>query len=72
VKPLLLSGPASPVVVHEVDLAAYDGLNSLPAAGGIQLHGAVHHAVIGEREGRLAEGRRSLGQLLDLARSVQQ
>src|SRR5205807_519649 len=43
------------VVLDEVHLAADDRPDPLPSAGREQLHGAVHHAVIGEPQRRLAE-----------------
>ena len=42
------------------------------ATGLVELDRAVHHAVIGEPEGRLLELRGALGERLDLARAVEQ
>ncbi len=64
-------GPAR-VVLDDVRLAPEDRLDVVLAAGGEKLHGAVHHAVIGQRQRRLSERRGPLGQLLDLARPVEQ
>src|SRR5207302_10360348 len=43
------------MVVDEIDLAADDGLDPMAAAGLVELHGSVHHPVIGEAEGGLVE-----------------
>ena len=45
------------VVVDEVDLAADDRLDAVLLGRLVELDGAVHHAVVGEPERRLAEGR---------------
>ena len=60
------------VVVDEVDLTADDRLDAVLGAGLVKLDGAVHHAVIGQSERRLAELRGALRQRLDLARAVEQ
>ena len=68
-------GPARPtrrVVVDEVDLTADDRLDAVLVAGLVQLDGAVHDAVIGQSEGRLAELRGALGERFDLACAVEQ
>ncbi len=59
------------VVLDQVHLAADDRLDPLPPAGGEQLHGAVHHAVIGESQRRLAKRRGPGRQGVDFARAVQ-
>ena len=38
----------------------------------LELHCAVHHAMVGQPERRLLELRRPRGEVLDLARAVQQ
>ena len=63
---------AAGVVLDDVRLTAEDRLDAVLAAGREQLDGAVHHAVVGQPQGRLAERRRALGQLVDLARPVEQ
>ena len=60
------------VVVDEVDLAADDRLDAVLRAGLVELDGAVHHAVVGQAERRLAELRGALRERLDLARAVEQ
>ena len=60
------------MVVDEVDLTADDRLDAVLGAGLVQLDGAVHHAVVGEAEGRLVELRGARGERLDLARPVEQ
>jgi hypothetical protein len=60
------------VVVDEVDLAPEDRLDVVLAARLVELHGAVHHPVVGEPQRRLPELRRALGQVLDVARAVEQ
>ena len=60
------------VVVDEVDLAADDRLDAVLVARLVELDRAVHHAVIGEPQGRLVERRRALGERFDLARAVEQ
>jgi hypothetical protein len=59
-------------VLHQVGLHAEDRLQpSLPARA-VHLHGAVHHAVVGEADRGHAQLRRPGRHLVDLARSVQQ
>ena len=60
------------VVIDDVHLAALDRLDPVLAAGLVELHRAVHDAVIGQRQRRLTERRRALGQALDPGRPVQQ
>ena len=60
------------VVVHHVDLAAEDRLDVVLRACLVQLHHAVHDAVVGETEGRLVELGGSLCQILDPACAVEQ
>ena len=60
------------MVVHEVDLAADDRLDAVLGARLVQLHRAVHHAVVGETEGGLLELRGALGERVDLAGAVEQ
>jgi hypothetical protein len=60
------------VVVDQVDLAAEDRLYVVLAARLVELDGAVHHPVVGEPQRRLAELRRALGEVLDVARAVEQ
>ena len=67
-----LGASAGVTVVDEVDLAAHDRLDPVLLAGLEELDGAVHDAVIGQSEGRLAEGRGALGEGVDLARAVEQ
>ena len=50
------------VIVDEVDLAAEDRLDPVLAAGLVELDRAVHHAVVGEPEGGLAELGGALGE----------
>ena len=68
-------GPARPagrVIVDEVDLTADDRLDAVLCARLVELDGAVHHAVVGQAEGRLAELGGARGQGVDLARAVEQ
>ena len=67
-----LSGRAAGVVLNDVRLAAEDRLDVVLAASRDQLHGAVHHPVVGQGERRLVERRRPRGQRLDLAGPVEQ
>ena len=60
------------VVVDQVDLTADDRLDAVLRARLVELDRAVHHAVVGEAEGRLTELRRALGQRVDLAGAVEQ
>ena len=60
------------MVVDEVDLAADDRLDAVLRARLVQLDGAVHHAVVGQRQGRLVERRGALRERVDLARAVEQ
>ena len=63
---------ADRAVVDEVRLEAEDRLDVVLLAGLEQLDRAVHHAVVGEAERRLAELGRAGGELVDLARAVEQ
>ena len=60
------------MVVDEVDLTADDRLDAVLGAGLVELDRAVHHAVVGQAERRLAELRRARRQRVDLARAVEQ
>ena len=62
----------APAVVDVVRLQADDRLDAVLLRGLVELHGAVHHAVIGQPQGGLPEVRGPLCELVDLARSVQQ
>jgi hypothetical protein len=63
---------ATLVVVDEVGLETHERLDVVLLAGLVELDSAVHHPVIGEREGRLTEARGTLGEPVDLAGAVQQ
>ena len=63
---------ADRAVVDVVRLEAQDRLHAVLLAGLEQLHGAVHDAVVGQAEGRLPVLGRTGGELLDLARAVEQ
>ena len=67
-----LGAPRGGVVVDQVDLAADDRLDVMRFAGLVELDGAVHHAVVGQAQCRLAELGGPLGQRLDLAGSIEQ
>ena len=67
-----MRGRAACVVVDEVDLAAHDRLDAVLAGGLVELDRAVHDAVVGQAEGRLAEVGGALGERVDLARAVEQ
>jgi hypothetical protein len=60
------------VVVDEIHLAADDRLDPRLARSLVELDRAVHHAVVGQRERRLAESGRTLDQACDLRRTVEQ
>jgi len=60
------------VVVDVVDLAADDRLDPVLLGRLVELDGAVHHTMVGQRERRLPEGRGALGERVDLARPVEQ
>src|SRR5581483_5106601 len=60
------------VVIDQVHLTADDGLYAVLAACRVELDGAVHDAVIGERERGLPECCRPLRKLIDFARPVEQ
>jgi hypothetical protein len=60
------------VIVHEIDLAADDWLDAVLGTCLVELHRAVHHAVIGEAKGGLLELRGALGEGVDLAGAVEQ
>ncbi len=59
-------------VVDEVGLEAEQRLDTVLLGRLVELDGAVHDAVIGQAEGRLAEGGGALGELADVARAVEQ
>ena len=59
-------------VVDEVGLEPHDRLDAVLPGGLVELDRPVHHPVVGEPERRLAEARRTLGELVDLARAVEQ
>ena len=63
---------ADRAVVDEVRLEPEDRLDAVLLARLEQLDRAVHHAVVGEPERRLAELRGAGGELVDLARAVEQ
>ena len=52
--------------------AADDGLDPLGAAGLVKGDGAVHHTVVGERDGALPQLLDALGQLVRAAGAVEQ
>ena len=56
----------------DVHLAADDGLDALGLAGAVEVHGAVHDAVVCDGTGRLAHGLHDAGQVPDAAGAVQQ
>ncbi len=56
----------------DVDLAADDGLDARGAAGLVEGHRPVHHAVVGDRQGTLPQFFGALRQLLDAAGAVEQ
>ena len=70
-EPLQTPRGAPRVVIDDVCLAPEDRLDPVLAAGGEQLHGAVHDAVVGQPERRLIEGRRARRKVVDLARPIQ-
>ena len=57
---------------RHIDLAADDGLDPLGPAGFIEGHGAVHHAVVGERHGALPQRLDAFGQGVCAAGAVQE
>ncbi len=59
------------VIVHKVDLAADDRLDAVLGARLVQLHRAVHHAVVGQSQGGLFELRGAGGERVDLAGAVE-
>ena len=59
-------------VVAEVRLEAEDRLDPVLLARLVELDGAVHHAVVGEPEGGLAEGGGALREAVDVAGAVEQ
>ena len=63
---------AGPALGGHVDLAADDGLDALGQAGPVEVHRAVHHAVVRDGAGALAHLLHDLGQLPDAAGAVQQ
>ena len=60
------------VARSDIDLAADDGLDPLGAAGLVKGDGAVHHTVVGERDGALPQLLDALGQLVRAAGAVEQ
>jgi hypothetical protein len=58
-------------VVDEVGLQADDRLDPVALAGLVVLHRAVHDAVVGEPQRRLAEGRSALGEGIDATGPVE-
>ena len=67
-----LTAPAGHFLAGEVDLAAENRLDAVTLGGLVHLDRAAHHAVVGERERRLAEGRGALGKGVDVACPVEQ
>jgi hypothetical protein len=67
-----LARPAGGVIVDQIDLTADDRLDAVLCACLVELDGAVHHAVVGQAERRLAELGGPRRQGVDLARAVQQ
>ncbi len=65
-------GGGGSVIVHEIYLAADDRLDAVLGTRLVELHRAVHHAVIGETECRLLELSGALGERVDLAGAVEQ
>src|SRR6185312_8248094 len=59
-------------VVDQVGLEAQNRLDSRLLAGLVELDRPVHHPVVGEPDGRLAEGRRPLHEGVDLRGAVEQ
>ena len=59
-------------VVDVVRLEAHDRLDAVLLRGLIELDRPIHHAVIGQPEGRLTEARGTLCKLVDLARTIEQ
>ena len=57
---------------RDVDLAADDGLYARGAAGLVERHRAVHHAVVGDGESRLSQRLGGPGELVYTARPVEQ
>ena len=55
-----------------IDLTADDGFDSLRLTGPVEIHRPVHHPVVGDGHGGLAQFLYALGQLLDAAGSIQQ
>ena len=55
-----------------VDLAADDGLHPGGLAGPVEVDNAVHHPVVGDGHGGLAQGLHPLDELFDAAGPVQQ
>jgi hypothetical protein len=68
----LVADGVGAAVVHEVGLEAQDRLDPLLLARLVELDGAVHHAVVGQAQGRLVELSRAGGERVDLARAVEQ
>src|SRR5262249_50433671 len=71
-KAIELAGGATGVIIDDVCLAAEDRLDVMLPTGAEQLDGSVHDAVVGQPKRRLIVGCGSFGQLLDLARAVEQ
>ena len=59
-------------VVDEVGLEAEQRLDAVLLGRLVELDGAVHDAVVGQADGRLAVGGGALGELVDVARAVEQ
>ncbi len=59
------------MVVHQIDLTAENRLDVVFRASAVELHHAVHDAVVGESERGLVELGGPLGQVLDLACAVE-
>ena len=55
-----------------IDLTADDGLDPLPLAGPVEVHRAVHHAVVRDGHGALPQLPHPLGQTVDAAEAVQE
>ena len=58
-------------IVDEIGLEADDRLDPVPAAGLVEVDRPVHHPMIGEAQGRLAELCRPRRHRLDLAGAVE-
>lgn len=67
----LLPPRALVVVGHHVRLQAHDGRDVALAGRAVQLHGAAHHPVVGERHGGVAHLLHAVQQTRDAARAIQ-